>query len=155
MSSLYHEYLVEDRNFSDYDDFKKNCRLKTKKNFNFAYDIVDKYAEVYPGKRALLWINDEHEERTFSFNDISAESKRAAAWLWDKGIRKGDTVMLILRRRWEWWVLMPALHRIGAIAIPATDQLLESDIEYRTNAADVKILFLMIIRIFRVKLKNQ
>ena len=140
MSSLYHEYLVEDRDFSDYDDFKKNCRLKTKQNFNFAYDIVDKYAEVYPGKRALLWINDEHEERTFSFNDISAESKRAAAWLWDKGIRKGDTVMLILRRRWEWWVLMPALHRIGAIAIPATDQLLESDIEYRTNAADVKMI---------------
>ena len=140
MSSLYHEYLVEDRDFTDYEDFKKNCKLKTKQDFNFAYDIVDKYASDFPGKRALVWINDDGEERTFTFDDISRESKRAAYWLVSKGIKKGDTVMLVLRRRYEWWILMPALHRIGAIVIPATDQLLQSDIEYRTNAADVKMI---------------
>jgi len=140
MSSLYHEYLVDDRDFNGYDDFKKNCKLKTKPDFNFAYDIVDKYATVYPGKRALVWIDDNDDEKTFTFDDISRESKRAAYWLVSKGIKKGDTVMLILRRRWEWWILMPALHRIGAIVIPATDQLLQSDIEYRTNAAEVKMI---------------
>ena len=140
MSSLYHEYLVEDREFTSFEDFKKHCRLKTKPDFNFAYDIVDKYATDFPGKRALVWINDEGEEKTFTFDDISRESKRAAYWPASKGIKKGDTVMLVLRRRYEWWILMPALHRIGAIVIPATDQLLESDIEYRTNAADVKMI---------------
>ena len=140
MSSLYHEYLVDDRDFTDYEDFKKNCKLKTKQDFNFAYDIVDRYASDFPGKRALVWINDEGEEKTFTFDDISRDSKRAAYWLVSKGIKKGDTVMLVLRRRYEWWILMPALHRIGAIVIPATDQLLQSDIEYRTNAADVKMI---------------
>lgn len=140
MSSLYHDYLVDDREFLDYDDFKKNCRLKTKKDFNFAYDVIDKYVSDFPRKRALVWINDEGEEKTFTFDDISRESQKAANWLVSKGIKKGDTVMLILRRRYEWWILMPALHRIGAIVIPATDQLLQSDIEYRTNAADVKMI---------------
>lgn len=140
MSSLYHDFLVEDRDFKDYDDFKKHCRLKTKKDFNFAYDIIDRYATEFPGKLALLWVDDNGEERKFTFDDISRESKRVAYWLTSKGIKKGDTVMLVLRRRYEWWILMPALHRIGAIAIPATDQLLQADIEYRTNAADVKMI---------------
>ncbi len=136
-----HDFLVEDREFKDYDDFAKNCRLKAPENFNFAYDIVDRYAKEAPEKRALVWIDDNSDQaKTFTFTDISRESKRAAYWLSLKGIKKGDTVMLILRRRYEWWILMPALHRIGAIVIPATDQLLQSDIEYRTNAADVKMI---------------
>ena len=137
---LSHEFLVEDREFTDYDDFKKNCKLKAPEDFNFAYDIVDRYATDDPNKRALEWCDDNGEEHTFTFADISRESKRAAYWLVSKGIKKGDTVMLILRRRYEWWFFMPALHRIGAIVIPATDQLLQADIEYRTNAADVKMI---------------
>ena len=140
MSALYHEYLVEDRDFKDYDDLLAHCRLKAPKDFNFAYDIVDRYATDFPGKRALVWLDDNGEEHEFTFDDISRESKRAAYWLSSKGIKKGDTVMLMVRRRYEWWFLMPALHRIGAIAIPATDQLLESDIEYRTNAAGIKMI---------------
>lgn len=140
MSSLYRDFLVEDRDFKDFNDFKEHCRLKTKKDFNFAYDIVDRYANEFPGKRALVWVDDNGEEKTFTFDDISRESKRAAYWLVSKGIKKGDTVMLMLRRRYEWWILMPALHRIGAIVIPATDQLLQSDIEYRFNAADVRMV---------------
>lgn len=139
--NLAHEFLVEDREFLDYEDFSKNCKLKAPENFNFAYDIVDRYAKETPNKRALLWIDDNSDEPLdFSFADISRESKRAAYWLSLKGIKKGDTVMLVLRRRYEWWILMPALHRIGAIVIPATDQLLQADIEYRTNAADVKMV---------------
>ena len=138
---LSHEFLVEDRDFTSYEDFAKNCKLKAPENFNFAYDIVDRYARDVPEKRALVWIDDNSEDAlTFTFADISRESKRAAYWLVQKGIKKGDTVMLILRRRYEWWILMPALHRIGAIVIPATDQLLQADIEYRTNAADVKMI---------------
>lgn len=138
---LSHEFLVEDRDFKDYDDFLQNCKLKAPENFNFAYDIVDRYARDVPEKRALVWIDDNSEDAlTFTFADISRESKRAAYWLVQKGIKKGDTVMLVLRRRYEWWILMPALHRIGAIVIPATDQLLQADIEYRTNAADVKMI---------------
>ena len=137
---LAHKFLVEDREFSNYDDFKKNCKIKTIPDFNFAYDIIDQYAKDAPQKRALVWIDDNGEEKIFSFSDISNESKKAAYWLSTKGIKKGDTVMLILRRRYEWWILMPALHRIGAIVIPATDQLLQADIEYRTNAADVKMI---------------
>ncbi len=138
---LSHDYLVEDRDFTSYEDFAKNCKLKAPENFNFAYDIVDRYARDVPEKRALVWIDDNSEDAlTFTFADISRESKRAAYWLVQKGIKKGDTVMLILRRRYEWWILMPALHRIGAIVIPATDQLLQTDIEYRTNAADVKMI---------------
>ena len=139
--NLAHDFLVEDREFKDYDDFSKNCKLKAPENFNFAYDIVDRYAKEDPKKRALLWIDDNSDQPLdFTFIDISRESKRAAYWLSRKGIKKGDTVMLVLRRRYEWWILMPALHRIGAIVIPATDQLLQSDIEYRTNAADVKMI---------------
>ncbi len=140
MSALYHDFLVEDREFKNFEDFKEHCKLKTKEDFNFAYDIVDRYATEFPGKRALVWVDDNGEEKNFTFDDISRESKRAAYWLVSKGIKKGDTVMLVLRRRYEWWILMPALHRIGAIVIPATDQLLQSDIEYRTNAADVKMI---------------
>lgn len=137
---LSHNYLVEDRDFNDYKDFKAHCRIKSPENFNFAYDIIDEYARLTPTKRALVWCDDNNEEHIFNFRDISLESKRAAYWLMLKGIRKGDTVMLILRRRYEWWFLMPALHRIGAIVIPATDQLLQEDIEYRTNAALVKMI---------------
>ncbi len=136
-----HDFLVEDREFKDYDDFAKHCRLKAPKDFNFAYDIIDRYAKEAPEKKALVWIDDNSDDaKVFTFTDISRESKRAAYWLSLKGIKKGDTVMLALRRRYEWWILVPALHRIGAIVIHATDQLLQADIEYRTNAADVKMI---------------
>jgi len=140
MSSLYGEFLVENRDFKDYSDLKKNCRLKAPENFNFSYDIIDRYAKECPEKRALVWCDDNGCEKTFTFADISVESKRAAYFLSAAGIKKGDAVMLILRRRYEFWILMPALHRIGAIVVPATDQLLQKDIEYRTNAAEIKMI---------------
>lgn len=138
---LSHEFIEDDRIYTSYDDLKQNCKLKAPENFNFAYDIVDRYAREEPNKRALVWCDDNSDEdKEFTFNDISKESKRAAYWLSTKGIKKGDVVMLMLRRRYEWWILTPALHRIGAIVVPATDQLLQSDIEYRNNAAEVKMI---------------
>lgn len=138
--ALYHEYLIDDREFKDYNDLKANCRFKTPENFNFAYDIVDRYTVIEPNKRAMVWIDDNNEEKIFTFEDISRESKRAAYYFTTLGIKKGDAVMLMLRRRYEWWIIMMALHRIGAIAVPATTQLLAHDIEYRNNAAEIKMI---------------
>lgn len=138
--TLEHDYLVQDREFTSYEDLKQNCRLKVPANFNFAYDIIDRYAKECPQKRALVWCDDNDDEKIMTFEQISQESKRAAYFLTAEGIKKGDVVMLILRRRWEFWILVPALCRIGAIAIPATEQLLRKDIEYRNNAAGVKMI---------------
>ena len=104
--TLEHDYLVEDREFTSYDDLKKNCRLKAPKDFNFAYDIIDRYAKLTPEKRALVWCNDDGEEKTFTFLQISQESKKTAYFLAKQGIKKGDTVMLMLRRRYEFWWFM-------------------------------------------------
>lgn len=137
---LSREFLVEDRNFASYEDFKSHCSLKAPENFNFAYDIVDRYAKECPYKRALVWCNDNDEEKIFTFSQMSAISKQTAYFLTAKGIKKGDAVMLMLRRRYEYWFFVLALHRIGAIAIPAAEQLLQKDIEYRVNAAGVKMI---------------
>lgn len=137
---LTQDYLVENREFTSYEDLKAHCRLKAPENFNFAYDVVDKYAKLSPEKRALVWCNDNGEEKIFTFAQMSSVSKQTAYFLTAKGIKKGDAVMLILRRRYEYWLFTLALHRIGAIVIPATEQLLEKDIIYRNNAAGVKMI---------------
>ena len=87
---LTHEYLVEDKDFSSYEDLKAHCRLKTPENFNFAYDVIDRYAKLAPQKRALVWCDDNDEEKTFTFAQISAESKRTAYFLSVQGIKKGE-----------------------------------------------------------------
>ena len=94
--NLAHEYIKDYREYTSYEDLKANCRLTAPENFNFAYDIVDRYARECPEKRALVWIDDNSDEaKVFTFADISRESKRAAYWLAQKGIKKGDMVMLI------------------------------------------------------------
>ncbi|MBQ9630910.1 MAG: AMP-binding protein, partial [Treponema sp.] len=138
--ALYKEFIEGNGDFSSYEDLKKNFKIKIPENFNFAYDIVDRYAKEEPTKRALVWCDDSGEERIFTFKDISEMSKKTANFLVAHGIKKGDSVMLILRRRYEFWWFVIALHRIGAIAIPATDQLLVKDIEYRNNAAQIKMI---------------
>jgi acetyl-CoA synthetase len=137
---LYKEFVEDCRDFSCYEDLKEHFKIRIPENFNFSYDIVDRYATEDPGKRALVWCNDKGEEHIFSFSDLSSMSQRTANFLVSHGIGKGDAVMLILRRRYEFWWFILALHRIGAIAVPATDQLLQKDIEYRTNAAGIKMI---------------
>ena len=121
-------------------DQMKDYRVTVPDNFNFAYNVVDVYARECPEKKALVWCDDNDGDETFTFREISQWSKRAANFFVSKGIKKGDRVMLFLRRRYEFWWIILALHRIGAIAIPATTQLLSEDIVYRNNSADVKMI---------------
>lgn len=124
--------------FESYDDFMQNYEVCVPEHFNFAYDIVDAWAEENPCKKAMLWTNEEGDERTFTFGELKEYSDRTASFFQSLGIGKGDAVMLILKRRYEWWWSMLALHKLGAIAIPATHLLRKHDIEYRCNAADIK-----------------
>ena len=126
--------------YSSYEDLYKNFKISIPDNFNFAYDVVDEYARTEPKREALVWCDDNDESHIFTFKDLSLASQRTANFLVDQGIQKGDRVMLILRRRYEFWFFLLALHRIGAIAIPATNMLAAEDLEYRFNAAKVKMV---------------
>ncbi|MBR2210123.1 MAG: AMP-binding protein [Fibrobacter sp.] len=126
--------------YSSYEDLYKNFKISIPENFNFAYDVVDEYAKEEPKREALVWCDDEDESHIFTFKDLSLASQRTANFLVEQGIVKGDRVMLILRRRYEFWFFLLALHRIGAIAIPATNMLAAEDLEYRFKAADVKMV---------------
>ena len=126
--------------FDSYEDFKKNYKVNVPDNFNFGYDIVDEWAKQDENKKALVWCNDHDEEKIFTFKDISLLSNKAANYFKSIGIGKGDVVMMILRRRWEYWICAVALHKLGAIVIPGTLQLTKKDIVYRANAAKAKAI---------------
>jgi len=126
--------------YDSYEDLYQNFKLSIPANFNFAYDVVDEYAKTEPKREALVWCDDNDESHIFTFKDLSRASQRTANFLVNNGIKKGDRVMLILRRRYEFWYFLLALHRVGAIAIPATNMLSSHDLEYRFNAADVKMV---------------
>ncbi len=134
------ERFLEKCEFDSLDDFRKNYRVKVPDHFNFAYDVVDRWAEEEPDKPALLWTNDNGEEIQFSFKDMKNASDRTASFFQSIGIGKGDKVMLILKRRYQFWFSILALHKIGAIAIPATHLLTAKDIVYRCDAARIKAI---------------
>lgn len=123
--------------FDSYEDFKANYKVNVPEDFNFGFDIVDEWAKQEPDKKALVWVNDHGEEKTFTFTDIMKLSNKAANFFKSIGIKKGSVVMLILRRRWEYWICATALHKIGATLIPGTLQLTKKDIVFRANAANV------------------
>jgi len=126
--------------FGSYEDFFENFKINVPDDFNFGYDVVDEWARVEPGKRALLWCNDAGEERSFTFDDISLLSNKTANAFKKLGIGKGDIVMCIMRRRWEYWVVASALCKLGATVIPASLQLTTHDIVYRANKCGVKMM---------------
>ncbi|MCR5824466.1 MAG: AMP-binding protein [Lachnospiraceae bacterium] len=126
--------------FDSYEDFKKNYKVNAPEDFNFGFDIVDGWAKEKPDLRCLLWIDDDGNEKSFTFTDMSKLSNRAANYFKSLGLKKGDVVLLILRRRWEYWVCATALIKLGVILIPATLQLTKKDIAYRCNAAGVKMM---------------
>lgn len=134
------ERFLKQTTFSSQDDYRKNLEFTIPRNFNFAYDVMDVWAEQEPGKVALIWTNDEDEERFFTFQELKDASDRVASYFLSLGIGHGDMVMLILKRRHEWWTAMLALHKIGAVAIPATHMLTTHDIVYRNNRASVKAI---------------
>lgn len=124
--------------FKDYNDFYNNFRLTVPDDFNYGYDVVDEYARLEPSKRAMVWCDDLGEEHTFSFADIKRLSDRTANFFLSLGIGRGDTVLLIMQRRYEYWTSLMALSKIGAIAIPATHMLMEKDLIYRMEKANIK-----------------
>lgn len=126
--------------FESQEDFIRNLHFKIPERFNFAYDVMDVWAEQEPDKLALLWTNDEGECRRFTFGELKTLTDRTAAWFMQLGIGRGDKVMLILKRRYEFWLSMLALHKIGAIAIPATHMLTRHDIVYRNIRAGIKAI---------------
>ena len=134
------EKFLDRIEFDSYEDFKENYQLKIPEHFNFAYDIVDEWAKTDPNKEALIWCDDDGNEKHFSFYDMKVLSDKTANVFTSYGIGKGDTVLLMLKQRPEVWACMLALHKIGAIVIPATFQLTPKDIEYRCNAAEVKMM---------------
>lgn len=134
------ERFLKQTTFTSQEDYANNLEFIIPDNFNFAYDVMDEWAKEQPDKLALLWTNDEGECIRFSFKDIKEQSDRAAAYLMSLGIGNGDMVMLILKRRYEFWLAMLALHKIGAVAIPATHMLTTHDIVYRNNRASVKAI---------------
>ena len=123
--------------FDSYEDFKANYQVNVPENFNFGFDVVDAWAEAEPEKKALVWCDEEDNEKDFTFTDIKRLSNKAANFFKSLGVKKGSVVMLILRRRWEYWICATALHKIGAVLIPGTLQLTKKDIVYRGNAAQV------------------
>ncbi len=117
-----------------------NLDYKNEDSFNFAFDIVDAVADKYPDKLALLHISSDKTERRFTYNDLKKESARAANYFLSLGIKKGDRVMAVLKRHYQFWITALALHKIGAVIIPATNQLVVHDFEYRFKAAGVKAI---------------
>ncbi len=134
------ERFLKQTSFTSVEDYNKNLEFIIPENFNFAYDVMDQWAEEKPDALALLWTNDEGTERRTTFRELKEQSDQAASYLQSLGIGKNDPVMLILKRRYEWWVVMLALCKIGAIVIPATHMLTKHDIVYRNTRASVKAI---------------
>ena len=134
------ERFLKQTSFTSVEDYNKNLEFIIPEHFNFAYDVMDAWAEEKPDGLALLWTNDQGEEIRATYAQLKEQSDQAAAYLQSLGIGKGDPVMLILKRRYEWWIVMLALCKIGAIVIPATHMLTKHDIVYRNTRASVKAI---------------
>jgi len=134
------ERFLKQTTFTSVEDYNKNLEFIIPEHFNFAYDVMDAWAEEEPDRLALLWTNDEGVERRATFAQLKEQSDQAASYLQSLGIGKGDPVMLILKRRYEWWITMLALHKLAAVVIPATHMLTKKDIIYRNTRASVKAI---------------
>lgn len=125
---------------TDKDGALKKISFMNEETFNFGFDIVDALAEKCPDKTALIYVSNDMQERRFTFAEIKKYSNMTANYFLSKGIKKGDTVMLVLKRHYQFWFSIIALHKIGAIVIPATNQLVQHDFTYRFKAADIKAI---------------
>lgn len=139
--AFYERFVTRSRdNFYTLDDLMKNFRITADDTFNFSYDVIDELAKEMPDALAMLWVGADNFERRFTFADIKRLTDKTANFLKSCGIKKGDKVMLVLKRGYQFWYAMQALNKIGAIAIPATNQLMPKDFEYRCNVAGVKMI---------------
>ena len=133
---VYHDFIIP----TEKDGILTEIAFKNEEKFNFAFDVVDALGRRKPDKLAMLHISEDGTERKFTFQDMKKESARAANYFKSLGIKRGDRVMLVLKRHYQFWFSILALHKIGAIAIPAPNQLLEKDFEYRFNMGKVKAI---------------
>ena len=122
----------------DSNGYLADIEIKCEDSFNFAYDVVDVIAKEDPKRIAMVWCDKHGEERIFSFEEMSRLSNQAANVFRNHGIKQGDKVMLILKRHYQYWYALLGLHKLGAVAIPATHMMTERDISYRIQAADIK-----------------
>jgi len=134
------ERFLKQTTFKDNKDYTEHLQFIVPDNFNFAYDVMDKWAEEWPEGIALLWTKENNGTKTFTFRQLKEETDKTASYFQSLGIGKGDMVMLILKRHYEFWFAVLALHKIGAIAIPATHMLTTHDIIYRNNKAGIKAI---------------
>jgi acetyl-CoA synthetase len=134
------EKYLDKIEYNSYKEFKADFNIRIPENFNFAYDVVDDIAASSPDKTAMVWCDDKGNEAIFTFGQMKYYSDKVASFFKSLGIRKGDPVMLILKRRFEFWFCTLALNKIGAITIPATHLLSSKDLIYRNNAADIKMI---------------
>jgi len=134
------ERFLKQTTFTSVEDYNKNLEFIIPEHFNFAYDVMDAWAQEAPDRLALLWTNDEGAEIRTTFKQLKQQSDQAASYLQSLGIGKDDKVMLILKRRYEWWLCMLALCKLGAVVIPATHMLTKHDIVYRNTRAGVKAI---------------
>ena len=134
------ERFVKQTEFNSHEDFIKNLKIEVPENFNFGYDVVDAWAAEQPGKNAILWTNDQGLEHQYTYAELKEKTDATASYFQSLGVGHGDMVMLILKRRIEFWFSIIALHKLGAVAIPATHLLTKKDIVYRCEAADIKMI---------------
>ena len=134
------ERFLTQTKFTSEDDYAKHLHFIVPENFNFAYDVMDAWAEEKPNKVALLWTSERGEEVSTTYREFKEQTDRTAAYFMQLGIKHGDKVMLILKRHYQWWLSMMALCKVGAIAIPATHMLTVHDIVYRNQSASVKYI---------------
>jgi acetyl-CoA synthetase len=132
-------YLLR-QDYNSYEDLYENFKIETPDSFNYAYDVVDKLAETDPDRLAMVWCDDNGGEEFFTFAQMKEYSDRTANLFRSYGVKKGTPVMLILKRRYEFWFCLLALHKLGAVAIPATHLLTKKDIIYRCEAADIEMI---------------
>lgn len=134
------ERFLSKTSFFSYEDFLENYKVNIPEDFNFGYDVVDAYALEQPTKEAILWTNTRGDVKHLNYAEYKRLSDMVASNFLHLGIKRGDRVMLILKRRMEWWITMVALHKIGAVAIPATHLLTDKDIIYRCHEARIKMI---------------
>ena len=134
---VYHDFIIPTE---DAEGNLTAIAFQNEDKFNFAFDVIDKLGRQKPDRRAMLHISQDGTERTFTFQDMKKESARAANYFKSLGIKRGDRVMLVLKRHYQFWFAVLGLHKLGAVAIPATNQLLEKDFTYRFAAGKVKAI---------------
>ena len=133
---IYHDFIIP----TEENGVLKKIEFKNEEKFNFAFDVVDALGRRKPEKLAMLHISGDGTERRFTFGDMKKESARAANYFKSLGIKRGDRVMLVLKRHYQFWFAVLGLHKLGAIAIPAPNQLLEKDFKYRFEAGRIRAI---------------